>query len=78
VVNRLEDLRETIRSPKAATVTNKWNITFDEVLPVEAIRSSAMEKVQNFVRFRLDRSEKQRPKIDFSPRQGPGGPKTSL
>jgi hypothetical protein len=53
VVNRLEDLRETISSPKAATVTNKWNITCDEVLPVEAIRSSTMEKVQNFVKFRL-------------------------
>jgi hypothetical protein len=64
VVNRLEDLRETIGSPKAVTVTNKWHITFDEVLPVEAIQSSAMEKVQNFVRFRLDR-------------QKPGGPKMS-
>jgi hypothetical protein len=53
VVNRLEDLRETIGSPKAVAATTKWNITFDEVLPVEAIRSSAMEKVQNFVRFRL-------------------------
>ena len=64
VVNRLEDLRETISSPKAATVTTKWNITFDEVLPVEAIRSSTMEKVQNFVRYRLEQ-------------QRPGGPKIS-
>lgn len=54
VVNRLEDLRETVHSSKAVTVTNKWNITFDEVLPVEAIRSSTMEKLQNFVRFRLE------------------------
>jgi len=53
VVNRLEDLRETIGSPKAAAVTTKWNIAFDEVLPMEVIRSSTMEKIQNFVRFQL-------------------------
>jgi hypothetical protein len=53
VVNRLEDLRKIISSPKAVTMTNKWKITFDEVLPVQAIRSSNMKKIQNFVRFRL-------------------------
>jgi len=53
VVNRLEDLLETIHGPKAAAVTNQWHITFDEVLPVEAVRSSGMEKVQNFCKFRV-------------------------
>jgi len=54
VVNRLEDLRETLRSPKAETVTRKWDILFDEVMPLEAIRQSALEKVRNFARFRLE------------------------
>jgi hypothetical protein len=64
VVNRLEDLRETIGSPQAVAVITKWNITFDEVLPMEAIRSSTMEKVQNFVRFRL---EQQKPGVQDTP-----------
>jgi len=54
VVNRLEDLRETLCSPKAEMVTRKWDILFDDVMPLEAIRQSAMEKVRNFVRFRLE------------------------
>jgi hypothetical protein len=54
VVNRLEDLREAITSPKAELAARKWNILFDHVMPVEAIRQSTMEKVQNFARFRLE------------------------
>ena len=54
-INYLEDLRETVASPGAEMVTRKWNITFDEVMPREAIRRSTMEKVQNFVRFQLER-----------------------
>lgn len=77
-VNYLEDLLETTTSPKAETVTGKWDIPFDDVMPLEAIRQSTMDKVQNFIRFRLEQSEKQRPKIDFSPQQKPGGPKISL
>lgn len=78
VVNRLEDVRETVTSPKAELVTRKWGIAFDEVMPLEAIRQSTMEKVRNFARFRLEQAEKPRPKIDFTPRQEPGGPKMSL
>ena len=77
-INYLEDLRETLTSPKAEVVTRKWGIPFDEVMPLEAIRQSTMEKVRNFARFRLEQAEPQRPKIDFSPRQEPGGPKMSL
>ncbi len=65
VVNRLEDLRETIVGPKAKLVARKWDIRFDEVMPVEVIRKSTMEKVQNFARFRLEQ-------------QKPGGPKRLL
>ncbi len=65
VVNRLEDLRETIVGPKAKLVAGKWDIRFDEVMPVEVIRKSTMEKVQNFARFRLEQ-------------QKPGGPKRLL
>ena len=54
VINRLEDLRETIIGPKAELVTRKWDIRFDELMPIEAIRQSTMEKVQNFARFRLE------------------------
>jgi hypothetical protein len=54
VVNRLEDLREAITSPKAELAARKWNILFDHVMPVEAIRQSTMEKVRNFARFRLE------------------------
>lgn len=78
VVNRLEDVRETITSPKADLVTIKWAIRFDDVMPLEAIRQSTMEKVRNFARFRLEPSQRQRPTIDFPPRQEPGGPKMSL
>ncbi len=78
VVNRLEDLRETITGSKAELATKKWDIRFDEVMPLEAIRQSTMEKVRNFARFRLEQAEKPRPKIDFTPRQESGGPKMSL
>ena len=77
-VNYLEDLRETISSPKAEFVTRKWDIGFDDVMPHEAIRQSTMEKVRNFARFRLEQTESPQPRIDFSPRQKPGGPKMSL
>jgi len=53
-INYLEDLRETITSPKAELVTRKWTLIFDDVMPLEAIRQSTMEKVQNFARFRLE------------------------
>jgi hypothetical protein len=76
-VHYLEDLRETIASPKAESVTRKWHIRFEDVMPVEVIRQSTMEKVRNFARFRLP-SETPRPKIDFSPPQSPDGPKMSL
>jgi hypothetical protein len=65
-INYLEDLRETIVSPKAELVTRKWTILFDDVMPLEAIQQSTMEKVQNFARFRLQQQQK------------PGGPKMSL
>jgi hypothetical protein len=52
-VNYLEDLRETLSSSKAEMVSRKWDIVFDDVIPLDAIRQSTMEKVQNFVRFRL-------------------------
>jgi hypothetical protein len=77
-VHYLEDLRETIASPKAESVTRKWHIRFEDVMPVEAIRQSTMEKVRNFARFRLKPSETPRSKIDFSPQQRPDGPKMSL
>jgi hypothetical protein len=76
--NYLEDLRETVTSSKAEEVTRKWDIRFEDVMPVEAIRRSTMEKVRNFARFRLKASEKPRPKIDSSAQQRPGGPKMSL
>ena len=38
----------------AELVTRKWDIRFDELMPIEAIRQSTMEKVQNFARFRLE------------------------
>jgi hypothetical protein len=53
-VNYLEDLRATIAGPKTKLVTAKWDITFDEVMPIEAIRRSTMQKVRNFARFQLD------------------------
>jgi hypothetical protein len=62
VVNRLEDLRETIVSPKAELVTRKWDIRFDEVMPVESIRQSTMRKVQNFAQFRLEQQKLGNPK----------------
>ena len=65
VVNRLEDLRETIVGPKAELVTRKWDIRFDEVLPFETIRQSKMEKVQNFARFRLEKQKLEGPKMSL-------------
>ena len=77
-VNYLQDLRATIAGPKTKLVTAKWEISFDEVIPIEAIRQSTMQKVQNFVRFQLDQSIKRRPKNDLSRQQKPGGPKMSI
>jgi hypothetical protein len=77
-INYLENLRETVTSPKAELATTKWGITFDEVMPLEAIQQSTIEKVRNFARFRLEPADRPRPKIDFTPRQEPGGPKMSL
>ena len=54
VVNYLEDLRKTLAGPKAQTVTRKWGISFDDVMPLESIRESALEKVKNFARHRLE------------------------
>ena len=53
-INYLEDLRDTITSSKAESVTKKWAIHFDDVMPLETIQQSTMEKVRNFARFRLD------------------------
>ena len=53
IVNLLEGLRETITSADAQKVAHRWNISFDNVLPVEAIQKSKMLKVQNFLRYRL-------------------------
>lgn len=33
-INYLEDLRETITSPKAELVTRKWTLIFDDVMPL--------------------------------------------
>jgi hypothetical protein len=77
-VNYLEDLRETITSSKAESATRQWDIRFDEVMPLEVIRQSSMEKVRNFARFRLEQTEIPRPKLDVAPRQKPSGPKMSL
>jgi hypothetical protein len=77
-INYLEDLRETIASSKAKSVTRKWDILFENVMPIEAIRQSTMAKVRNFARFRLEQPEQPRPKIDLSSGQEPGGPKISL
>lgn len=57
IINRLEDLRESITSAKADRAVQKWGLRFDDVMPVEAIRQSAMEKVQNFARYRLKISQ---------------------
>jgi hypothetical protein len=69
IVNVLERLRETITSADAQKVTHKWNISFDNVLPVEAIQKSKMPKVQNFLRYRLGRSLQAGPAL----RNRPGG-----
>lgn len=69
IVNVLERLRETITSADAQKVTHKWNISFDNVLPVEAIQKSKMPKVQNFLRYRLGRSLQAGPGL----RNRPGG-----
>ena len=69
IVNVLERLRETITSADAQKVTHKWNISFDNVLPVEAIEKSKMPKVQNFLRYRLGRSLQAGPVL----RNRPGG-----
>jgi hypothetical protein len=54
VVNRLEDLRDTLVGTKAREVERKWGIRFDGVMPAEAIRHSSLEKVRSFAQFRLD------------------------
>jgi len=63
VINRLEDLREIIVGPKAELVARKWDIRFDDVMPIEAIRQSMMEKVQNFARFRLEQQDPDAPRM---------------
>jgi len=56
VINYLEDLREAVSSPKTQIATQKSGLTFDEVMPIEAIRQSSLEKVQNFAQHRLHRA----------------------
>jgi hypothetical protein len=69
VVNLLERLREAITSADAQKVTHRWNISFDNVLPVEAIQKSKMPKVQNFLRYRLGQALQAGPVL----RTRPGG-----
>jgi hypothetical protein len=64
-INYLEDLRETITGPKAELVMRKWDMRFDEVMPVEIIRQSTMEKVRNFAQFRLEQQKLGNPKRSF-------------
>jgi hypothetical protein len=66
VVNCLEDIASITNSPEAAKVTRKWNISFEDVLPMEAIEKSPLQKVQHFLHFRL-RQLPQR--VTQSPRQ---------
>ena len=53
VVNYLEYLREAITSPKAEMAGRKWGLSFADVMPLDAIRQSTLEKVQNLARHRL-------------------------
>ena len=58
-------------SSEAVRVTQKWGVTFEDVMPLEAVEKSALGKVQNFYRFGLRRQFRQ-PRVQ-SPRQsGPG------
>ncbi len=75
-VNYLEDLREAISSPKAQTATQKSGLTFEEVMPIEAIRQSSLEKVRNFAQHRLHQASLYSP---FPPAQKPPrGPRMSF
>ena len=69
VVNLLETLRQTITSADAQKVAYKWGISFDNVLPLEAIQRSKMPKVQNFLRYRLGQAVSTRASL----RNRPGG-----
>jgi len=60
VISRLEDLRGMIANAKAREFTRKWDVRFDEVMPIEAILRSTMEKMRNFARFRLEGPERER------------------
>lgn len=72
VVNLLERLRETITSPEARQVTQKWNVPFDDVLPLDAIQKSKMSKIQSFLQHRLP--QETRPRIPpLKQRQGGHG-----
>jgi hypothetical protein len=55
VVNNLENLLEIVTSREAQKVELKWGLRFADVLPMEVIRQCPMEKVKNFVRYRIDR-----------------------
>ena len=69
VVKLLERLRETITSTGAQKVAYKWGISFDNVLPSEAIQRSKMPRVQNFLRYRLGQAVSTRASL----RNRPGG-----
>lgn len=71
-VDCLENLHETVTTPQAQKVTELWKITFDDVLPIEAIRQSTMEKVKNFAHYRLEGFRQQNEKTIRPPQRGYG------
>ncbi len=62
VVDLLSGLRKTVSSTEAEKVTRKWQISFEDVLPIEEMERSPLEKVQNFLRIDLRQEFQQQPK----------------
>ncbi|CAN5805306.1 hypothetical protein BH09VER1_BH09VER1_49860 [soil metagenome] len=62
VIDLLSGLRKTVSSAEAKTVTRKWQVTFERVLPIQEMEQSPLRKVQNFLRIDLRREFLQQPK----------------
>ena len=64
VVDLLQNLDQISCSSEAVRVTQKWGVTFEDVMLLEAVEKSALGKVQNFYRLGLRRQFSQ-PRIQF-------------